>query len=188
MKYSDLMSEDKLQEGVRARCKLMDLYIHHERDSQESMGPGFPDLEIWGLGGAIFRELKDWKGRLSFDQWAWLIRIWLAGGNVGVWRPKDLSSGRIDRELAAIRKPSCWCHASPTSPALHVPACGRTPEQAEEWLRREAGHDRPLPRRSKKTSAGTPASTSPARRTRSASSTPATNRRATSTSRRSTET
>ena len=51
----------------------------------------------------MLRELKTEKGRLTKDQQAWGSRLRDAGVSWDVWRPADLHSGRIQRELEAIR-------------------------------------------------------------------------------------
>jgi hypothetical protein len=66
---------------------------------------GFPDWFIVGPCGMLWRELKTAKGKLTPKQVAFLERIRVAGGDADVWRPDDLTSGRIVRELRAIADP-----------------------------------------------------------------------------------
>ena len=49
-----------------------------------------------------FRELKTQRGKVTPEQRAWLDVLTLAEQNADVWRPADLLSGRIARELAAL--------------------------------------------------------------------------------------
>lgn len=68
-------------------------------------GKGWPDAVYAGPGGHIFRELKATKGRVSAEQQKWIDRLDAGGADVAVWRPADLLSGRITRELTAIKRP-----------------------------------------------------------------------------------
>lgn len=63
---------------------------------------GYPDWTIAGPRGLLFRELKTEKGRPTTAQKAWLQRLRALGLDADVWRPSDLYSGRITRELIAI--------------------------------------------------------------------------------------
>ena len=49
------------------------------------------------------RELKSEYGKTTPEQdhWGWMLRE--AGVSWDVWRPDDLRSGRVQRELLAIR-------------------------------------------------------------------------------------
>ena len=67
--------------------------------------PGWPDLVIAGPHGLLIRELKTAHGIWSPAQQKWigLLRTPTAVDvDVDVWRPADLTSGRIHREIAAI--------------------------------------------------------------------------------------
>ena len=69
---------------------------------------GYPDLEIHGPGGVIYRELKMtmMPGRgLSPAQIEWRDRLKARDEDWGIWTPRDYRDGRIERELAAIEKP-----------------------------------------------------------------------------------
>lgn len=96
------MSEDELQEAVRDLCKLMHVAVFHDHDSRRSWGPGYPDLTIVGSRGVIWRELKSPSGSLSGDQRLWMHRLIAAGQDWSLWRPADLQSGRIVRELRKV--------------------------------------------------------------------------------------
>ena len=51
----------------------------------------------------MLRELKTATGRLTTTQQHWGLMLRSAGISWDVWRPDDLTSGRIQRELEAIR-------------------------------------------------------------------------------------
>lgn len=96
------MTENELQEAVRALCRDLRLHVFHAHDSRRSWGSGFPDLVIAGLGGVLFRELKTTSGAHSGAQRSWHYVLVAAGADSATWRPADLQSGRITRELLAI--------------------------------------------------------------------------------------
>ncbi len=91
--------------GTRSRpglCVLLGITWYHPHDSRRSVS-GWPDLALCGRRGLILRELKTAAGRLSAAQRQWGERLSVAGADWGVWRPADLTSGRIVRELESIR-------------------------------------------------------------------------------------
>jgi len=94
--------EAALQKAVTDLCTLFRLKWYHANlpiwDKR-----GWPDLVIGGRHGTIFRELKKEDGTVSPDQAEWGALLAAAGISWDVWRPSDLRSGRIKRELEAIR-------------------------------------------------------------------------------------
>ena len=96
------MTEAQFQDTVVAMCKLLGVAWFHPFFSRRSAA-GWPDLALCGGRGFILRELKTEKGRLTRDQQDWGSRLRNAGVSWDVWRPDDLNSGRIQRELEAIR-------------------------------------------------------------------------------------
>lgn len=96
------MTEAQFQETVIAMCKLLGVAWYHPFFSRRSAA-GWPDLALCGGSGFMLRELKTDKGRLTKDQQAWGTRLGAAGQDWDVWRPDDLHSGRIQRELEAIK-------------------------------------------------------------------------------------
>jgi hypothetical protein len=111
MKIALAMSEEQLLSKVTlgtrrepGMCRQLGLgFIHHRRS--EMANPGWPDLVIKapaGRAGVMFRELKKQRGRVTPDQQEWLDALTAAGMNADVWRPGDLLSGRVARELAAL--------------------------------------------------------------------------------------
>jgi VRR-NUC domain len=93
--------------GTRNRpglCRLHKLKWYHPYDSRRSAS-GWPDLAIAGPGGILFAELKSQSGRVSPAQKEWISVLESSGQAVFTWRPADLLSGEINRELAAIAKP-----------------------------------------------------------------------------------
>ncbi|WBB94245.1 hypothetical protein [Verrucosispora sp. WMMC514] len=66
---------------------------------------GWPDAVFAGPGGHIIREFKATKGPVKPEQKRWIDTLAAGGADVAVWRPGDLLSGRIERELRAIAKP-----------------------------------------------------------------------------------
>jgi hypothetical protein len=99
------MSEAALETAVRAILRdLPGLLWYHTRDSRRSPH-GFPDLVIAGPRSVLWRELKRQDGRLRPQQEWWLHALAEARQDAAVWRPSDLLSGNIGRELAACAYP-----------------------------------------------------------------------------------
>lgn len=96
------MSEAQLQGAVTDLCKLRRIWWYHAYQPQRD-NPGFPDLVMLGPGGALFRELKREDGKPSDTQLDVGLRMDVAGLNWGLWLPHDLRSGRIQKEIDAIR-------------------------------------------------------------------------------------
>jgi hypothetical protein len=101
------MTEAELETAVRALLKLHGLWGYHTHDSRRSE-PGWPDWCIIGRR-VIYRELKSQGGKLSSEQTRVRNLLLAAGQDWAVWRPADLHSGRIQRELAAVSaSSSAW--------------------------------------------------------------------------------
>jgi hypothetical protein len=96
--------EKNFQAAVIELITYRQLWCFHIVDSRTAPA-GWPDLTILGQGGALYRELKTATGRLSKDQKRVIGLLEAAGQNVKVWRPADLQSGLVVRELDAIRRP-----------------------------------------------------------------------------------
>lgn len=95
------MTEAQLQAAVVKLCKLYGLRWHHQRYSIGS-APGWPDLVICGRA-MLHRELKRDTGYPTAAQLDWIHVLRRAGADADVWRPVDLRSGRVLRELEFIR-------------------------------------------------------------------------------------
>lgn len=91
------MSESQFQSHVVALAHRLGWLVYHTYSSRRSE-PGFPDL-VLVRGRTLFRELKTGSGVLSKAQRVWLDRLEQGGSDAGVWRPADLMSGLIEREL-----------------------------------------------------------------------------------------
>jgi len=98
------MSEADLERAVKGLIATYRLLGYHPYDSRRST-PGFPDWVVVGPGGCVFRELKSETGLLSGMQKRCLYALTAAGVDASVWRPRDLVSGRVVRELEALRVP-----------------------------------------------------------------------------------
>lgn len=96
------MTEQQLQDAVIGICKLYRIAWYHTHDSRRSAA-GWPDLALCGDKGFLLSELKAESGRLTDGQAEWGARLRHAGIRWAVWRPSDLRSGLIQRELAGIR-------------------------------------------------------------------------------------
>lgn len=102
-------TEAQFQRAVIHLCKYLHLHVAHfrpaltsrgYRTAVEGNGAGFPDLVIAGPRGVLFRELKRAKTNLTPQQKEWAMA--LAAADFAVWRPTDLASGRITRELRSL--------------------------------------------------------------------------------------
>lgn len=96
-----MMNERALQLQVhdllRARPELV---WHHCGSSHLCAGQaGMPDLLVIGPRRLIWRELKGDATPLRRAQREYGEILIRAGQSWGVWRPDDMSSGRIDAEL-----------------------------------------------------------------------------------------
>lgn len=100
-KKSDRIRESDLLQNVRDTCAVLRLLAYHTHASIHSPS-GFPDLVILGPGGILFRELKSATGIVSAAQEMWLRALKAAGMDAEVWRPEDLASQRIIRELRVV--------------------------------------------------------------------------------------
>lgn len=92
--------EKTLQEEVIALAGQLGWEHYHTYNSRKSVA-GFPDLVL--VHGrqkrSLFRELKRTKEKPSLEQALWLGLLEGVGHDVGVWRPVDWLSGRIEKEL-----------------------------------------------------------------------------------------
>lgn len=96
------MREAHFQDAVIQLCRFRGIFWYHPYLSHRSAA-GWPDLALCGKSGFLLRELKTDKGRLTREQQEWGTRLRTAGISWDVWRPEDLRSGRVQRELEAIR-------------------------------------------------------------------------------------
>jgi len=96
------VTEEQFQDTVVAMCKLLGIAWYHPYFSRRSAA-GWPDLALCGKNGFLLRELKTERGKLTADQERWGSILRTAGVSWDVWRPTDLESGRIQRELLDIR-------------------------------------------------------------------------------------
>ncbi len=94
----EAMSEGQLLEAVRAHLDTFGWLWYHTFDSRRS-NHGMSDIIALKRTRLLVRELKSEKGRLREAQKMWLEAWATVGADVGVWRPSDLSSGRIEATL-----------------------------------------------------------------------------------------
>lgn len=93
-------------------ARLFGVHVAHFRTSLSQSGKwvtavqgdgkGYPDLTMVGRNGVMFRELKSAKGTHYPEQVVWLQKLKSAGADADTWRPEDLLSGRIEKELRAL--------------------------------------------------------------------------------------
>ena len=98
---SELQLERHVRQILQDLAPLGLILGYHTHDSRRSPS-GFPDWVFAGGGGVMFRELKSATGRLTAAQEAWQRTLRAAGADADTWRPADLVSGRVARELAAV--------------------------------------------------------------------------------------
>jgi hypothetical protein len=97
-----MLTERELQDAVTGMCRLYGIAFYHPYLSQRS-APGWPDLVLCGGRGFMARELKSSAGKTTTAQERWGHALRQAGVSWDIWRPDDLKSGRIQRELLEIR-------------------------------------------------------------------------------------
>lgn len=97
------MTEAQFQAAVVDLAKLLGLDVFHVRNSR-GMAPGWPDLVIVGTH-VLYRELKTEAGVLTPEQRRIGSRLTRAGADWAVWRPRDLRSGVVERQLRQLVPP-----------------------------------------------------------------------------------
>lgn len=95
------MSEADLERAVRRMIEDLGLWGYHVPDSRRTAA-GWPDWVVLGPSGAIFRELKAERGRLTIEQRRVGSKLTQAGLDWSTWRPADLVSGVVAKQLAEI--------------------------------------------------------------------------------------
>lgn len=95
-------TEADFQRAVTDLLDTLGLRYWHDNDSRRNKA-GLPDLIIVCPAGVLWRELKTERGRVTSEQREWLTDLHSAGQDADVWRPRDLDTGRIARELQALR-------------------------------------------------------------------------------------
>jgi hypothetical protein len=112
------MPEDRgpgsLETHLRKLMADLGLWGFHPHTSQRS-AKGWPDWVIIGPRKIIFRELKSEHGTLTPEQKQVGEMLQRAGQNWRVWRPSDLLSGQIAKELTEIaaRQESLFAYGKP---------------------------------------------------------------------------
>lgn len=93
-------SERQLQDHVMLVARALGWRVYHTHDSRRSPA-GFPDLVMVHAvqRRTVFRELKAERGRMRPGQPEWLEDLGAAGQDAGVWRPRDVVSGEVERTL-----------------------------------------------------------------------------------------
>jgi hypothetical protein len=99
------LTESQLQANILDLCRTLRLLAFHIRDSRKNMGVGFPDLVITGVGGTIFRELKNDTLQPTPEQMTWLGTLAEGGADAALWRPEHWWSGEIATTLQRLAKP-----------------------------------------------------------------------------------
>lgn len=95
------MTEDELLAFVVKRAEQLNLMWFHSFDSRRDKIHGWPDLVLAGHG-ILYRELKSADGPVSVQQMRWGRALRAGGGDWAVWRPADIESGRVQRELREL--------------------------------------------------------------------------------------
>jgi hypothetical protein len=95
------MSHADLMEEIRDMCTEFGLLVNHFPDSRGSWTPGQPDLTIAGPGGVLLVECKTMFDSLRPDQRLWAAML-LKTRHYQCWKPTDLLSGVVRRELAVL--------------------------------------------------------------------------------------
>lgn len=94
------MTERELEANIARLCKTLRVAYYHTHTAIHSP-EGFPDDVVCGTR-VLFRENKRTGKDPTEKQQGWLDRLAAAGQDVGVWRPEDWLSGRIEAEIRAV--------------------------------------------------------------------------------------
>ena len=100
------MTEAELDAEAAQIAEELGVWTMAIPDSRRMPARGWPDRVFIGPRGHLFRELKTAAGVLTHDQRLLGYRMKAAGLNWAVWRPADVASGKVRRELQSIAKES----------------------------------------------------------------------------------
>jgi len=94
------ISEAEFLAQIIELARLLGWFAHHVRPARSNKGwstpvqgdVGFLDLVLVSgvRGRVIFAEAKSEKGRLTYEQKAWIAALKDAGQEVYVWRPRGI--------------------------------------------------------------------------------------------------
>lgn len=101
--FIESWSEKELQTHILGLALGLGWRAYHTYDSRRSQ-KGYPDLHLIRGSHSMFRELKTKKGRLTPEQVEWSAALLGAGQDFAVWRPADVISGEIVRQLQELGK------------------------------------------------------------------------------------
>jgi len=100
--------ERDLQDQIIQLARLLRWRVAHFRPAMTAQGwrtpvqadgKGFPDLILLRGSRIVVVEVKRQLGTIDPDQELWLDAFRGVGAEVHVWRPSDMRSGSIQREL-----------------------------------------------------------------------------------------
>lgn len=94
--------ERDFRRALLKECANSGLIVNYHKVDSYSPVRGWPDLEIVGPKGIIYRELKTMTGDLSTEQRYVGWKVGHAGGHWSIWRPADYASGVVYEELKRI--------------------------------------------------------------------------------------
>jgi len=97
--------ESDFQLAVVQLAKLKGLRFFYVPDSRKCPA-GWPDLFVWGPGGALGIENKTEIGDASDIQLTTHDQLRAAGVQVVIRRPHDLTSGLVARDLSRLARPA----------------------------------------------------------------------------------
>lgn len=95
------MTEAEFEDEVRRLCARLGITRFHVPDSR-GMARGLPDEIIIGKKGLLWRELKLAGTEPSSEQRRIAWKLKALGEDYAIWRPADLLSGKIERELKSV--------------------------------------------------------------------------------------
>lgn len=100
-----IVTEEALLAEVLRLTELHGCITHHCNQAFRCTGDGLPDLIVCAPYGLLLAELKTDYGVLSSAQVTWKHTLLAAGAQWRLWRPQELHSGLIERQLIEIAYP-----------------------------------------------------------------------------------
>jgi hypothetical protein len=104
------VTEAELLREVERLCRRYDVVLDHRYQPLYDR-PGWPDCSLLGTRAVAFRELKNARRKVTPAQQQTGERMRGCGLDWDVWRPRDLESGRAEREIAALSGKRPWTAA-----------------------------------------------------------------------------